>query len=135
MTEEFLNALRDYSMGQAHMESVLLVGSCARGTNRDDSDIDVVIITSDKAGMADDPRFPEYFGEVLRQQTEYYGACTSIRVWYRDGKEVEFGIVEPSWISVPLDEGTCRVLSEGFRIITDQKQHFSALKIPGSMDK
>lgn len=23
------------------------------------------------------------------QQTEYYGACTSIRVWYEDGREVD----------------------------------------------
>ena len=51
------------------------------------------------------------------QQTEYYGACTSIRVWYEDGREVEFGIVEPPWISMPLDNGTYRVLSDGYKII------------------
>ena len=45
------------------------------------------------------------------QQTEYYGACTSIRVWYEDGREVEFGIVEPPWISMPLDNGTYRVVA------------------------
>lgn len=45
--------------------------------------------------------FTQEFGEVYKQQTEYYSACTSIRAWYRDGKEIEFGIVEPSWTSMP----------------------------------
>ena len=62
------------------------------------------------------------------QQTEYYGACTSIRVQYEDGREVEFGIVEPPWISMPLDNGTYRVLSDGYKIIIDKKRYFTDLK-------
>lgn len=53
-------------------------------------------------------------------QTEYNGACTSIRVWYRDGKEVEFGVAEPSWISRSLDAGTYQVLSDGYKNILDK---------------
>ena len=51
----------------------------------------------------------EFSVQENRQQTEYYGACTSIRVWYKDGKEVEFGIVELSWISMLLDVWTYQV--------------------------
>lgn len=127
--DHFINALGDYSIGASHVESVLIVGSYARGTNQENSDIDVVIITSDKAGMLANPAFTEQFGEIMKRQTEYYGACTSIRVWYRDGKEVEFGIVEPSWIATPLDRGTYRVLSDGFQIITDKNQYFKDLKL------
>ena len=32
-----------------------------------------------------------------------------------DGKEVEFGIVESSWITMPLDTGTYQVLSDGYK--------------------
>lgn len=121
--DDFISKLRDFSAETEHIESVLLVGSYARGTSSDSSDIDIVIITAEKEKMTENQSFTEKFGEVLKRQTEYYGACTSIRVWYSDGKEVEFGIVAPSWISQPLDEGTRRVLSDGFRIIADKKNN------------
>lgn len=71
----------------------------------------------------------ENFGEVQKKQTEYYGACTSIRVWYKNGQEVEFGIVEPSWMAEPLDAGTHRVLSDGYIVIVDKKHYFENLKL------
>lgn len=76
--------------------------------------------------------FTKVFGAVSKQQTEYYGACTSIRVWYKDGKEVEFGIVESSWISMPLDAGTYQVLSDGYKVIVDKKRYFKNLKLQES---
>lgn len=121
--DNLISKLRNYSAENEHVESVLIVGSYARGTNSENSDIDVVIITTEKEKMTENQSFTEKFGEVLKRQTEYYGACTSIRVWYSDGKEVEFGIVAPPWISQPLDEGTRRVLSDGFRIIADKKNN------------
>ena len=63
------------------------------------------------------------------QQTEYYGACTSIRVWYEDGREVEFGIVDPTWVSKPLDAGTHKVLSDGYKIVIDKKRYFENLQL------
>ena len=68
------------------------------------------------------------FWEVHRKQTEYYGACTFIRVWYkRSGQEVEFGIVEPSWIAKPLDVGTNKVLSDGYKVILIKRHYFDNL--------
>ena len=72
----------------------------------------------------------EQFGTVARRQTEYYGACTSIRVWYEGGPEVEFGLVEPSWIARPLDAGTMQVLQGGYRVILDKKQRFPSCVPP-----
>ena len=60
---------------------------------------------------------------------KWNGACTSIRAWYNDGKEVEFGIVEPSWISTPLNSGTYKVLSDGYKIVIDKKRHFEDLQL------
>lgn len=129
MLEEFFNELKEYAENTSYIESILIVGSYARGTNKENSDLDIVIITSNKSGMIANQDFTQEFGEVYKQQTEYYGACTSIRVWYRDGKEVEFGIVEPSWISMPLDTGTYRVLSDGYRLIVDKKRYFENLQL------
>lgn len=66
---------------------------------------------------------------IDKKQIEYYGVCTSIRVWYEGGKEVEFGLVEPSWISVPLDTGTYKVLSDGYKIVIDKKRYFEDLNL------
>ena len=129
MLEEFISKLKEYAENSSHIESVLIVGSYARGTNKENSDIDIIIISSNKSEMVADQLFTQAFGEVHKQQTEYYGACTSIRVWYGDGKEVEFGIEEPSWISIPLDSGTNKVLSDGYELIVDKKKYFENIEI------
>lgn len=129
LLETFLNELKEYAENTPHIESMILVGSYARGAGREDSDVDIVIITSNKSGMIENQDFIREFGEVYKKQIEYYGACTSVRVWYKDGKEVEFGIVEPSWISMPLDMGTYKVLSDGYKMIIDKKQHFKDLEL------
>ncbi len=126
--EDFFNQLKEYAGNTSHIESIIIVGSYARGTNKESSDLDLVVITSNKSGMVEHPDFIQNFGAVHKQQVEYYGACTSIRVWYKDGKEVEFGIVDPSWISTPLDAGTYQVLSDGYHVIIDKKGHFEKIK-------
>lgn len=129
MFEDFIDTLINFSANTSYIESVIIVGSYARGTNKESSDIDVVIITSDKSGMITNQDFVQGFGEVYKKQTEYYGACTSIRVWYKNGQEVEFGIVEPSWIEKPLDAGTYKVLRDGYRVISDKKNYFADLAL------
>ena len=124
LLEVFLLALKSYAEEKDVIECILLVGSYARGTNREDSDIDVVIITSQKKALLEEPDFTASFGLVRKQQIEYYGACTSLRVYYREGTEVEFGIVEPSWLGKPLDAGTARVLDDGYKVILDKKGYF-----------
>lgn len=129
MFEDFFYELKEYARNTSHIESIIIVGSYVRGTNKENSDLDIVIITSNKSGMIANQDFTKNLGKVYKQQIEYYGACTSIRVWYKDGKEVEFGIVEPSWISMPLDTGTYKVLSDGYKIIIDKKRNFEDLKL------
>lgn len=129
MFEEFISKLKEYAENTSHIESVLIVGSYARGTNKENSDLDIVIITSNKSDMITNQDFTQEFGEVCKQQTEYYGACTSIRVCYSDGKEIEFGIVEPSWVTIPLDTGTYQVLSDGYKLIVDKKRYFENLEL------
>lgn len=125
MFEDFIKVLKEWAARSRHIESVILVGSYARGTNKETSDLDLVIITANKAELLETQEFASYFGEVEKKQTEYYGACTSVRVWYKGGQEVEFGIVEPSWIEIPLDSGSHKILSDGYKILFDKKSYFS----------
>lgn len=129
LTDLFLAQLKQWAAEDPEITALLVVGSYARGTNKADSDLDLVILTSRKADMVKGPSFVARFGDVERQQTEEYGACTSVRAWYRDGREIEFGLVEPSWASVPLDSGTHRVLSDGYLVLTDKEGLFTDLKL------
>lgn len=130
MLQNIIEALRQWAQKEISIESVILVGSWARGTNRPDSDMDLCILTARREGLLAENHFPSLFGKVRRQQTEYYGACTSVRVWYEGGTEIEFGLVEPDWIALPLDEGTRRVLSDGYCVLYDWAGHFANPLLP-----
>ena len=119
--------LQNWAEQDPRIHCVLLVGSYARGTYAETSDLDVVVIVENPDDFLADTSFLETFGTVLRYQREEYGACTSIRAWYNSGWEVEFGMVAPSWIAVPLDPGTRRVLRDGYRVVLDKLGYFKHL--------
>ena len=129
MIDIFLKDIKKWAKKEELIESIIVVGSYARGTYKVTSDIDLIIITSDKEKMLKNQTFVDLFGEIKKSQIEYYGACTSIRVWYKDGKEVEFGIVSTSWREKPLDKGTIKVLSDGFKVVIDKKGYFKNIII------
>ena len=87
-----------------------------------------MILTPQKSELVSNPGFISLFGSVLRSSVETWGACTSLRVFYTD-MEVEFGIVEPSWINAPLDAGTREVLESGYRVILDKRHYFDDLRL------
>ncbi len=129
MIKKFIDTLKEFAASNDDIECIIVVGSYARGTYTEMSDLDLCIITTNKFERVAKPDFVALFGDYKKLQIEYYGACTSIRVWYKDGLEVEFGLVEPSWIQQPLDSGTYQVLCGGYKVITDKKHYFKNLKL------
>ena len=109
------------------VEAVFLVGSYARGTPTPQSDLDVMILTPQKLFFLEHTQFAHSFGPVIASQWEDYGPCTSLRVWYQGGEEVEFGLVEPSWLQQPLDPGSREVLRGGYRVLVDKPGYFQDL--------
>lgn len=126
---QIIDSARKLADNDCRIDSVILVGSYARGAETVDSDIDFVIITACKDELLKDESFIKAFGEVKECRIEYYGACTSLRVWYDSGAEVEFGFVRPSWISLPLEEGTDAVLKGGWKVLNDKKGYFNKINI------
>jgi hypothetical protein len=127
--ELFLNDFSKWAYGQADIQAAALVGSWARHAATDRSDVDLVILTEDAQCYLRDWSWTWIFGEIRQAQLEDYGRLTSVRVWYADGREIEYGIAGVDWAADPLDEGTRRVLSEGMRILFERgpllSQHLS----------
>lgn len=127
----FLDKIKDSAEKSDMINAVVLVGSYAREEQREDSDVDLVIISTTPKLFLQDESFINDFGKVTKTQKEDYGMVTSIRVWYEDGMEVEFGITSPLWISKPLDEGTLKVLKDGYKVVLDKKNYFTNINISG----
>jgi predicted nucleotidyltransferase len=89
---DFLDAFVAWASDQDDVQGIALVGPYARGAAKDDSDIDLVILTDQPQKYLGDLKWTERFGVVEKHQTEDYGKLTSLRVWYQNGVEVEYGI-------------------------------------------
>lgn len=125
----FLAEALNWAEQDENIRCMVLVGSQARGTARADSDVDLVVMAEDPKVYIRDHSFAGRFGNIDKMQTEDWGRVTSVRVFYKDGLEVEFGFTDPSWCSVPLDAGTLEVLTDGYRLMADKKNYFSHIDI------
>ena len=123
--QEFLDAFVAWASDQPDVQAIALVGSYARGAARDDSDVDLVILTDQPLIYLADPTWIERFGAVEKHQTEDYGKLTSLRVWYQNGVEVEYGLTTPDWAALPLDAGTQEVIRGGIVILFERENLLS----------
>ena len=137
--EEFLQRFTDWVQSRADVLGAALVGSYARSQARPDSDIDLVLVCARPSDYLADLSWTLRFGEVRAHQLEDYGKLTSVRVWYADGLEVEYGITDEDWAAPPLDEGTRRVISDGMLVLYERdrllSQHQAAEQTPKPLGK
>ncbi len=117
----FLDGFLQWAQAQADIQAVTLVGSYARGQARDDSDIDLVILTDRPRKYLEHPGWMWLFGPVERHQTEDYGKLISLRVWYVGGPEVEYGLTARQWVDLPLDAGTRQVIEDGMLVLFERE--------------
>lgn len=131
----FLDDITHWAASRSDIIGVALVGSHARGAARPDSDVDMVILCNDPTALVDTSGWVSRFGDVLRVNVEYYGIVQSLRVFYRDDLEVEFGLSPPQWTRIPLDPGTRRVITNGMRILYDPGNHLRAAADAAAADR
>ena len=102
--------------------AVGLAGSWARRAARMHSDADLVVLCADPHRFE---RATDWIGDALGQdapviRTQWWGILLERRVVLPSGLDVEFGFAAPSWADVdPVDPGTARVVSDGFRSLYD----------------
>lgn len=116
---EFAAPVGGWAGAQADVRAVGLVGSYARGTADPDSDIDLVVVVDDVGARLASREWLEDFGEVAHVEHEDWGLVQSLRVHYRHGPEVEFGLAPVEWSRPPVDAGTASVVRDGLRALFD----------------
>ena len=116
----FLNEVTRWASSQSDIQALALVGSHARNAATGTSDLDLVLVTVEPNRYLEDASWVQQFGSIEKQRVEDYGLLTSIRVWYTDGREIEYGITDERWIAAPLDVGTQRVIADGMRILFER---------------
>jgi predicted nucleotidyltransferase len=124
---DFLDRFMAWASAQSDVQAVALVGSYARAAARDDSDIDLVILSDQPEKYLEDLVWVEQFGEIEKHQTEDYGKLTSVRVWYEDNFEVEYGFTTPDWAAQPLEPGTEKVIKGGMLVLFERGPSLSPL--------
>jgi predicted nucleotidyltransferase len=118
--DELVKAVTSWAENQVDIVSVALVGSHARGSARTDSDVDLVLQCAKPARYLGDLTWISEFGVAQDVSVEDYGLVQSVRVFYEDGPEVEYGITSSKWLTLPLDEGTHKVLRDGVLVLLDR---------------
>ncbi len=119
-----------WSSIRADIQAVALVGSYARNTATETSDVDLVIIADDPQKYLADFEWVKVFGIAIAQQIEEYGMLTSLRVWYESGLEIEYGFTTREWARTPLDEGTKQVTDNGMRVLFEKEVLLSSHETP-----
>ena len=117
--EELIASATEWARCDNRISALALLGSHARGEARPDSDIAFCLICPDARRLLGDRSWTEQFGPATQLGLEPYGLVTSVRVRYRDGPEVEFGIADHAWMDVPVDPDTAAVMRAGMRILHD----------------
>jgi predicted nucleotidyltransferase len=118
--DTFLRHFSRWASTQDDIHAVALVGSYARNTAREESDVDLVIIVKRPQAFLRNTEWTSLFGQVERTQIEDYGKLISLRVWYDDRREIEYGFAAESWARPPLEEGTLEVISGGMMVLFER---------------
>ena len=117
-----------WATARADIEGIALLGSYARGTATENSDVDLMILTSERVRYLENQDWLSLFGEIERSRNETWGAVKTIRATYKTGPEIKYNFAAPSWAAIPVDAGTWRVVNDGMKILFDPKGMLGALR-------
>lgn len=129
-----VNAVTAWAIERDDIRAMALAGSWARDASRQDSDVDVVILT-DRA--ADYRRRRTWLTEIDFAGAGYriqssasavYGVVWSRHIRLLPTAEVELTFAHCSWARTdPIDRGTRRVVSDALRIVFDKDGRLAKL--------
>jgi uncharacterized protein len=128
-----LGTIALWAKTQADLKALGLAGSWARGTARSDSDLDLLILADDPEKYRSDQRWlyhitlPKPFRIVSYWGTSY-GAVWSCHTLLKPAATLELTFAAIEWSSTnPIDEGTRRVVNDGFHVIIDKDRRLQRI--------
>jgi uncharacterized protein len=113
--EKLLVRVRDWAVRRPDVVAVALVGSWACGPPRMGSDVDLVVLTTDKSAYLHDESWVAELGGTRIIRTQDWGPLyTERRFVLPSGLEVEFGVAPPAWASTdPPDPNISEDIGNG----------------------
>lgn len=126
-----LQRVPGWAAGRPDVTAVGLCGSWAAALAREDSDVDLVVLTDRRAELTADTRWlADLCGgpaTVVRVQ-DWGPHLTEVRTVRPNGLEVEIGLADRAWAAVdPVDPGTERVVGDGWVTLHDPDDAFGPL--------
>lgn len=124
------DSITAWASTRADCTAVALVGSWASNAATMNSDVDVVVLTTDARPYIEHEDWVPIAlgrpGTISRTMT--WGPLTERRVLLESHLEVDVGFVDPSWADVdPVDAGTASVVSGGCDAWYDPQQLLATL--------
>lgn len=120
---ELLAEVPRWAAREADVAAVGLAGSWAAARARDDSDVDLVVLTAQREARAVDHGWLTGLvgdGARVARVADWGPHLTEVRLVLPTGLEVEVGLADPAWASVgPVDAGTARVVGDGWITLHD----------------
>lgn len=126
-----LEHIPGWAAGRPDVTAVGLCGSWAAARARDDSDVDLVVLTPRRAGLAADTGWLADLcgGPANAVRVRGWGPhLTEVRGLLTHGLEVEVGVADPAWAAAdPVDPGTERVVGDAWVTLYDPDDAFGPL--------
>ena len=127
---EVCDAVVNWVSERPDIRGVAVVGSWARSEPRMDSDVDLVILTTDEGAYLVSEAWASTAvsqpAQIIR--TQEWGPMTEHRIRLASGFEIEFGFAPPNWAETnPVDPGTARVVLHGCVPLLDRDELFEKL--------
>ena len=125
---EFKDEIITWAKDHKDIEGLGIVGSYARGEQREDSDIDVMVFCLSPERFLSDHAWLKLFGKTQKVAVEDWGGVQTVRADFESGMEIEFNFGRLAWANVPVDSGTAEVVSNGFDVLYDPSGRLSNLR-------
>lgn len=122
LANERIDSVKLWLSKQSDVVAAMLIGSYARGDERNDSDVDFIIVVENVEKWLVNKNWAKLFGQVISVTTEVYEDVHAIRVYYEDGLELEFGFVSRSWLDKPYVPATQEVFDKKFVVLYDREK-------------
>jgi predicted nucleotidyltransferase len=118
---ELLAAVRAWAETRPDIRAIAVAGSWAHGDARMDSDLDLVVLSTEPEQYLGDSAWSRPFvPDAVLMDSRAWGPLTELRFLRRSKLELDFGVAPPSWASIdPVDDGTRAVVSDGVTILHD----------------